>query len=91
MARLRDEGALSVSELSAPLSISRQAVTKHLNVLQEAGLIAVEWQGRERRHRLRAEPLKAIDDWLQPYAKAWDQALDRLRLHLGEDEQDTES
>lgn len=82
--RLRIEGALSVKQLAEPMSVTRQAVTKHLDILHSAGLIKVERHGRERRHRLQAEPLKALDEWLQPYAKAWDQAFERLRQHLGE-------
>lgn len=80
--RLRLEGPLSVKQLAEPLRVTRQAVTKHLNVLCEAGLIRAEWRGRERQHHLQAEPLQAVDDWLQPYAAAWDQALERLRQHL---------
>lgn len=80
--RLRREGALSVKQLSEPMTVSRQAVTKHLDVLRNAGLIMVERQGRERFHRLQPKPLQAVDDWLRPYAQAWDQALDRLRHHL---------
>ncbi len=84
--RLRTEGALSVKQLTAPMSVSRQAVTKHLDILQQAGLIRIERHGRERRHRLQPEPLQAVDDWLRPYAEAWDQAFTRLRQHLGENQ-----
>lgn len=82
--RLRIEGPLSVTQLSEPLSVTRQAVTKHLNILHSAGLVRIERHGRERLHRLQPEPLKALDDWLQPYAQAWDEAFERLRRHLGE-------
>ena len=80
--RLRREGALSVTELAEPLPISRQAVTKHLDVLENSGLIEHEWRGRARVHRLRAEPLREVDDWLAPYAAAWDQRLARLETYL---------
>ncbi len=82
--RLRLEGPLSVSDLSDPLPMSRQAVTKHLDLLEDAGLIDREMRGRQRLHRLEANPLEAIDAWLAPYAEAWDQRLDRLRRHLEE-------
>jgi len=82
--RLGAEGPLSVSALSGPLSISRQAVTKHLDILEGAALIAKEFRGRERLHRLNAKPLEAVDAWLAPYAAAWDERLARLREHLGE-------
>ncbi len=80
--RLRSDGPQSVGQLSAPLPMSRQAVTKHLNMLTEAGLIAQEWRGRERFHRLRAKPLRKVEDWLAPYAAAWDRRLARLEQHL---------
>ncbi len=80
--RLRREGALSVKQLADPLPISRQAVTKHLDLLERSGLIEHERRGRERAHRLKAEPLREIDDWLAPYAAAWDERLARLKQHL---------
>ena len=79
---LRRDGPLSVTALSTPLPISRQAVTKHLDVLEEAGLIVKTLRGRERIHELRADPLRGVEDWLAPYAAAWDERLDRLRTHL---------
>ena len=69
--RLRLEGPLSVTQLSQPMQVSRQAVTKHLNILNAADLITIERYGRERRHRLQAKPLQMIDNWLQPYAEFW--------------------
>jgi DNA-binding transcriptional ArsR family regulator len=84
--RLRTQGSLSVTELSEPLSMTRQAVTKHVDVLEDAGLVEHTWQGRRRLHRLTAEPLEDIADWLAPYATAWDRRLLRLQTHLeGED------
>jgi len=82
---LRTSGWLSVTELTRPLPMTRQAVSKHLSVLEAAGLIEYEWWGRERRHRLKSEPLREMDDWLAPYAAAWDRRLDRLRRYLMED------
>ena len=84
--RLRQDGALSVTELAAPLPMSRQAVTKHLDVLERSGLIEHEWRGRKRVHRLKAEPLQEIDDWLAPYAAAWDERLARLEEYLEDDD-----
>jgi DNA-binding transcriptional ArsR family regulator len=85
MERLRVAGPLSVGALSLNQPMTRQAVTKHLDVLQRAGLVQVERRGRERLHRLDATPLRELDDWLIPYAAAWDERLARLRDHL-EDE-----
>ena len=84
--RLRAGGPLSVSDLAEGLPITRQATTKHLDALARAGLVRVRRAGRERLHELDAEPLRAIDDWLRPYAAAWDDALERLRRHVKEDD-----
>jgi DNA-binding transcriptional ArsR family regulator len=65
--------------------MTRQAVSKHLSVLEAAGLIEHERWGRERRHRLKSEPLREMDDWLAPYAAVWDRRLDRLSRYLMED------
>ena len=64
--------------------MTRQAVTKHLDALRAAGLLEVRRVGRERLHELRPEPLKDVDDWLRPYAEAWDRRLAALKRHLGE-------
>jgi DNA-binding transcriptional ArsR family regulator len=83
--RLRATGPASIAQLGTGLPMTRQAVTKHLDTLRAAGLIRTRRAGRERVHELRAEPLRDVDDWLRPYAEAWDRRLDSLRRHLGED------
>lgn len=80
--RLRREGALSITELSDGLPITRQAVTKHLSILADAGLIERSRSGRERLHRLSGEPLKEVSDWLAPYEAEWDARLERLKKHV---------
>lgn len=80
--RLRGSGPLSVSEIAAPLPMSRQAVTKHLNLLCDAGLVRVRWAGRVRLHLLDPEPLREVEAWLEPYSAFWDDALARLERHL---------
>ncbi len=83
---LRNQGPLSISALAEPLPMSRQAVTKHLGVLEKAGLIQGHARGRERVHRLSSEPLREVDEWLAPYSAQWDERLDRLKDYLeGED------
>jgi DNA-binding transcriptional ArsR family regulator len=82
LARLRERQPLSLSDLAEDLPISRQAVTKHLNQLQKAGLVQVERRGRERLHSLNPLPLREIEEWLAPYAAAWDRRLERLQQHL---------
>lgn len=87
--RLRDDGPQSIAVLGAGLPISRQAVTKHLDVLSAAGLVRTRRVGRERLHELDAQPLRAVNDWLEPYAAAWDRRIDALRRHLGEQLEDS--
>ena len=86
--RLRRSGSQSVNELAGPLPMSRQAVTKHLNLLSEVGLIEQEWRGRERLHRLKTEPLQKLDTWLAPYAAEWDRRLENLREYLDRERTD---
>ena len=80
--RLRTEGPLSVGMISASEAATRQAVTKHLDVLEEAGLVRSERQGRMRIHRLTAEPLQELDEWLSAYSALWDRRLERLRAYV---------
>src|SRR5689334_10548482 len=72
----------TVSELAAPLPVSRPAVSQHLSVLREVGLVAVERSGREQRYRLRPEPLRACRDWLATIDDFWAQHLQQLTSHL---------
>ena len=84
--RLSSGGPESISRLSESADVSRQAVTKHLDILVAAGLVTKRAQGRNRLHALCPEPLREVEDWLAPYAAAWDERLKRLRFHLhGED------
>ncbi len=83
--RLRAAGPLSLSALSEGMPITRQAVSKHLDALGGAGLVKIWRRGRERLHELEPGPLRDVDDWLAPYAEAWDERLARLRAHLEED------
>jgi DNA-binding transcriptional ArsR family regulator len=78
-------GEASVTELAAPFDMSLPAVTKHLKVLQRAGLIS---QGREaqwRPCRLEATPLRNAAEWMEPYRRHWERRLDRLETCLRED------
>ena len=83
LARL-SSGEASVTELAGPFAMSLPAVSKHLKVLERAGLIA---RGREKQWRpcrLEAGPLKDADDWLQSYRRFWEESLDRLDAYLRE-------
>jgi DNA-binding transcriptional ArsR family regulator len=84
LSRLRLRGALSVSEASDRLPMTRQAVTKHLDLLRDSGLVRVRWQGRQRLHELDPGPLREVERWLAPYSAFWDESLARLERHLEE-------
>lgn len=78
---LRD-GEKSVSDLVEALGMSQPAVSKHLRILREAGLVEARPRGQLRLYRLRPEPLAEIDAWLAPYRRLWKGSLDRLERHL---------
>jgi DNA-binding transcriptional ArsR family regulator len=71
-----------VGDLVHELSVSQPAVSKHLRILREAGLVAVRPEAQRRLYRVRTEPLRAIDEWLEPYRQLWSQHLDELERHL---------
>ena len=83
LARLA-EGQASVTELAEPFAISLPAVSKHLKVLERAGLILRGRPAQWRPCRLAPEPLKAAIDWLERYRQFWDESLDQLADHLRE-------
>lgn len=76
------DGPESVSELAAPHEVSLAAVSKHLKVLEEAGLIESEREGRVRRCHLEAAPLSAAFGWLTRYRVFWEDRLEALANHL---------
>jgi DNA-binding transcriptional ArsR family regulator len=73
-----------VGELVVQLGISQPAVSKHLRVLRNAGLVDVTADAQRRVYRVRAEPLREIDEWLTPYRKAWSRRIGALERHLDE-------
>jgi|SRR5262245_39178167 len=81
LARLAS-GEASVTELAAPFAMSLPAVSKHLKVLERAGLIARGREAQWRPCRLQARPLKGASEWLQRYRVFWEQSLDRLQGYL---------
>ena len=72
----------TVGDLVSTLGISQPGVSKHLRVLRDAGLVGVRADGQRRLYRLRARPLREIDEWLAPYRAAWRDRLDALETHL---------
>jgi DNA-binding transcriptional ArsR family regulator len=77
-------GEASVTELAEPFEISLPAVSKHLKVLERAGLIARSRDAQWRPCRLEAGPLKEADDWLERYRRHWEESFDRLDKYLQE-------
>jgi DNA-binding transcriptional ArsR family regulator len=77
-------GEASVTELAEPFDMSLPAVSKHLKVLERAGLIARSRDAQWRRCRLDAAPLQGISDWLDDYREFWEQRFDRLEAYLAE-------
>ena len=77
-------GEVSVTELAEPFAMSLPAVSKHLKVLERAGLIKRSREAQWRPCRLEAGPLKDAADWLEHYRHFWEESLDRLDDYLGE-------
>ncbi|MGB6176388.1 MAG: metalloregulator ArsR/SmtB family transcription factor [Methylocella sp.] len=75
-------GETSVTELAKPFEMSLPAVSKHLKVLERAGLIARGREAQRRPCRIEAAALKDVDDWLEAYRRLWDARLDRLDDYL---------
>jgi DNA-binding transcriptional ArsR family regulator len=81
LARLTD-GEASVNELAEPFDISLQAISRHLKVLEGAGLITRGREAQWRPCRLEAEPLKALDGWLERYRRFWEGSFDKMDAYL---------
>ena len=81
LSRLEREESASVSELARPFAIKLPAVMKHLDVLDEAGLITRSKAGRTVSVRLSPEPIREAMDWLRRYERLWSASLDRLAAY----------
>jgi len=82
LARLARGGEATVNELAEPFPFTVQAVSKHLKVLEHAGLITRGRTAQLRPSRLHGEPLREVDAWLEQYRGTWEGRLDRLAQHL---------
>lgn len=82
IARLCDGGPCSTSQVTRVVSVSRQAATKHLLLLETVGLVSSERQGRERIWRVEPKPLTDASDYLTALSLRWDRAIDRLRAYV---------
>lgn len=83
LARLTS-GEKTVTELAAPFEMTMPAITKHIKVLERAGLVERSREAQKRPCRLRAAPLKEVSDWLENYRQSWEESLDRLGGYLHE-------
>jgi len=83
LARL-SSGEASVTELAGPFDVSLPAISKHLKVLERAGLIARSRDAQFRPCRLDAGPLKEVSDWVEHYRRFWEQSFERLDDYLRE-------
>jgi DNA-binding transcriptional ArsR family regulator len=77
-------GETSVTELAAPFEMSLPAVSKHLKVLERAGLVARSREAQWRPCKLEAAPLRDVAGWLEHYRRFWEQSFDRLETYLDE-------
>jgi DNA-binding transcriptional ArsR family regulator len=83
LARLA-KGEASVNELSAPFTISQPAISRHLKVLERAGLVSVERDAQRRPRRLKVKPLEAAGDWIARYRETWEASFRHLDVLLDE-------
>lgn len=81
-------GEAAVTALAAPFAMSLPAVSKHLKVLERAGLIARGRNAQWRPCRIEAEPLREVADWIEPYRALWEGRFDRLDAYLKELQQE---
>ncbi len=75
---------LTINGVAEHFRISRPAISRHIKILSECGLVVVHRQGRERYCEARLDKLNAVSDWVEQYQKIWDQRFDRLDQYLNE-------
>ena len=82
LVELLARGEVAAGELAGRFPVSRPAVSRHLRVLREAGLVTVRAEGKRRLYALDPRPLRELDDWLEPYRDLWAQRLDALDTEM---------
>lgn len=85
VARLCEDGPLSITRLSEGAAVTRQAITKHLQALAGAGVVRDSWRGRERIWELEPTRLEEAHRCLEQISRSWDEAIDRLRAFVEKD------
>jgi DNA-binding transcriptional ArsR family regulator len=86
LVNLAENSPKTATQLAREYPITRQGILKHLNILEEAGLVAVQQKGREKRYFLTPEPLNELDHFLKEISAKWDERLLRLKTFLEEEE-----
>ncbi len=82
--RLLANRKLTLNAVAEHFAISRPAISKHIKILSECGLVIIRQQGRERFCEVRLERLNEVSDWIEAYRQLWEQRLDRLDAYLKE-------
>jgi DNA-binding transcriptional ArsR family regulator len=77
------QGEATVGELAAPFRLTQPTVSKHLRVLEQAGLIAQDRDAQRRPRRLRPDAIKVVAEWAEPFRLLWEARFDNLDRHLG--------
>jgi DNA-binding transcriptional ArsR family regulator len=83
---LAENSPRTATQLAAEYPITRQGILKHLHILEDAGLVAVHQQGREKRYTLTPAPLGELDQWIKDIGAKWDARLLRLKLFVESEE-----
>lgn len=78
------EGELTVMEIAKPFQMSQPAISRHLKVLERAGLISTNIRGQERPRKLETEPLRQAEDWIERYRQKWEKRYQTLDVLLNE-------
>ncbi len=88
--RLAAEGELKVTDVARPFDMSLNAVSKHIKVLEQAGLVSRRVRGRDHWLSLRSEPLAAAHAWIGLYQRFWESRIDALERYLGDRQPDVQ-
>lgn len=86
MLNLAENSPRTATQLAVDYPITRQGVLKHLHILEDAGLVAVHQQGREKRYTLTPAPLSELDQWIKDIGAKWDERLLRLKAFIETEE-----
>ena len=82
---LAEHSPRTATQLKEDYTISRQGILKHLQILEEAGLVTVRQQGREKQYSLHPDPLREVDAWIKALSSKWDERLLRLKAFVESD------